>query len=386
MSGWISEGEEKDEDFNFVNLYEMVSKQSWPSTKLSLDTSLNLMSFVTKNHERALRSVARPVLHLRVKPKDIYSDISKITGGASFQFKAQSLKCSVKTGLVPNDSIDFRLDRAHETEAEEQPSATLTMAKGGGGRGPKGTAAGKAPQHRQQQQPQHRQTATAAAEMDKYDEEFFIGKQPVTQQHQQPTVPPAGAKQPEEELFTRRNDDMRDALRYLEEKEQEVEQGRLAEEEAERLAMEAATRILKKHFQREEARKQQSSQAEEGSQQNSGTSRQFDESESQRKKSEEPAPTPAHRREAQQFLDKIMLDPPPPPPPPHEPGGRIPARPAASLQLPKGPGQDVCDDCYKFENVSKYCPNCPSYPLVVLKEVEFGGGAEPFYLVSFFSF
>ena len=57
---------------------------------------------------------------------------------------------------------------------------------------------------------------------------------------------------------------------------------------------------------------------------------------------------------------------------------------APAPELPKGPGQDVCDECYKFENVSKYCPNCPSYPLVVLKEVEFGGGKDPFYLVSEF--
>ena len=42
----------------------------------------------------------------------------KVTGGVGFQFQSRPLEVSVKTGLVPNDSIDFKLERINETSGD----------------------------------------------------------------------------------------------------------------------------------------------------------------------------------------------------------------------------------------------------------------------------
>ena len=69
-----------------------MTKQSWPSTKLSHDTSLNLMAFVAKDHEKLLWSSAKSVLHLHHSPEEVlYKELGKITGGAEFQFQVWQL-------------------------------------------------------------------------------------------------------------------------------------------------------------------------------------------------------------------------------------------------------------------------------------------------------
>ena len=69
-----------------------MTKQSWPSTKLSHDTSLNLMAFVAKEHEKLLWSSAKSVLHLHHSQEEVlYKELGKITGGAEFQFQVWQL-------------------------------------------------------------------------------------------------------------------------------------------------------------------------------------------------------------------------------------------------------------------------------------------------------
>ena len=58
--GW----HEQDNDLNFVDLYESVSKQLWPS--VNLNGSCRLMHEITKEHSKAMHMIAQTVLELRI--------------------------------------------------------------------------------------------------------------------------------------------------------------------------------------------------------------------------------------------------------------------------------------------------------------------------------